>query len=106
MDTEYIVVLITAKDYDEAEKIGQELLKEKLIACVNITRGIRSLFWWEEKIDEAEEALMVVKTRKNFFEKIVETVKVIHSYAVPEIIALPIIAGQEDYLKWIDESLE
>ena len=99
----YIVVLITAKDKVEAKKIALGLLKGKLVACVNIMEGVESLFRWQGKIDSAQESLMVIKTKQKLFKKVVAKVKLLHSYQTPEIIALPIIAGSWDYLKWIDE---
>ena len=101
----YIVVFITAKDKAEAEKIGRHLVSEKLAACVNIVAGVQSIFWWENKIDQAGEVLLIVKSKKTFFKKIVAAVRAVHSYSVPEIIALPIVAGHVDYLKWIGDSV-
>ncbi|MEI7997891.1 MAG: divalent-cation tolerance protein CutA [Candidatus Omnitrophota bacterium] len=99
----YIVVLITAKDKVEARKIARALLKLKLVACVNIIDGVESLFRWKGKIDSSQEVMMVVKTKQKFFKKVVSKVKLLHGYQTPEIIALPIVAGCWDYLKWIDE---
>lgn len=99
----YITVLVTASRREEAEKIARKLLDERVAACVNIVEGVRSLFWWQGKIDEASEVLMIIKTRLDLFEKVIEYVKMLHSYTVPEVIALPIIAGNAEYLKWIDE---
>lgn len=106
MDTSHIVVLVTAKDTDEAQMISRKLLDEKLVACVNIVKGVRSLFWWQGKVDQADEALLVIKTQQARFPEIVNSVKSAHSYDVPEIIALPIIDGNKDYLTWIDESVK
>jgi len=100
----YIVVLVTAKDKQEAKRIAAALLEEKLIACANILDGVKSLFWWEAKIDNADEVLLLLKSKKGLFNKIVRCVRMVHSYKVPEIIALPIIKGYNPYLKWIDES--
>ncbi len=100
-----IVILITAKDKIEAKAISDKLLKDKLIACANIIAGIESVFWWQGKIDAAQEVLLILKSRRDSFEKIVKTVKSLHSYEVPEIIVLPIIDGNPDYLRWIDESI-
>jgi len=97
-----IVVLITAGSDEEAREIARLLLTEKKAACVNILPGVDSLFWWQGEVDSARESLMIVKTRAALFPEIVELVKRAHSYEVPEIIALPIIAGSEDYLKWLD----
>jgi len=101
-----IVVFITTKNFDEAKMISQGLLTAKLIACANIVRGVESLFWWRGKIDQAKEVLLVLKTQKRLFPKIVRVVKSSHSYDCPEIIALPIVDGSRDYLKWINDSVK
>ena len=100
--TDKIIVLITAGSEEEAHSIAESLVKEKKAACVNIVPRVDSLFWWEGKLDSAAESLLLVKTKTSLFPEIVELVKRTHSYEVPEIIALPIIAGSEDYLKWLD----
>jgi len=100
--TDNIIVLITAGSEEEAHSIAESLVKGKKAACVNIVPRVDSLFWWEGKIDSARESLLLVKTKALLFPEIVELVKRMHSYEVPEIIALPIIAGTEDYLKWLD----
>jgi len=100
----YIVVLITTKNVREANKIARKLLNDKLIACANVVKGIRSLFWWQKKIDAANEVLLVLKAKKSNFKKILKTATLHHSYDVPEIIALPIVDGSRDYLKWIEDS--
>ena len=101
----YIVVFVTASGQPEAEKIARHLLEQKLAACVNIIGGLTSLYWWEGKIDQSQEALLVIKTKKSLFKKLAAAVKSFHSYSVPEIIALPIVDGQKDYLNWIGASL-
>lgn len=101
----YIVIFVTAKDKDEAEKIAAHLVEEKLVACVNIVPNVSSVFWWEKKIDQAQEVLLIAKSKKILFKKIVAAVKSTHSYDVPEVIALPIIDGNSDYLKWIRDSV-
>ncbi len=105
MEDSYVVVLITTSSKDEAEKIASSLLKERLVACANIIGPVHSLFWWQGKIDTAQEHLILMKTRKDLFNKLSERVKALHSYQVPEIIAIPIVEGLKDYLNWIDESL-
>ena len=104
MQKEYIVVLVTAKDYTEAETISRQLLAEKLIACANIVEDVKSLFWWKGKIDEAAEVLLTAKSRADLFPDLCAMVKKYHSYSVPEVVSLPITDGNPDYLKWIDES--
>jgi len=99
-----VVILVTAANKKEAEKIACALIKEKLAACANIIENLHSIFWWQGKVDNAKEALLIVKTRKALMNKLIKKVKSLHSYKVPEIIALPIICGDKKYLKWINES--
>jgi periplasmic divalent cation tolerance protein len=103
--TGHIVVLITTSSMAEAQVIGRALVEGRVAACVNIVPGLRSLFRWQGAIEEQEETLMLVKSRGEYLPSILETVKRLHSYTVPEIIALPILAGSSDYLAWIDESV-
>lgn len=98
----YIVVFITANNPEEARKISTTLLKRRQAACVNIIPGVNSHFWWQDKLDTAEESLLVVKTRENLLPDVIKSVKKMHSSDVPEIIALPIIGGNPDYLNWLD----
>ncbi len=100
----HIIVYVTASSKTEAQKIAVAILEARLAACVNIIDGISSLFWWQAKIDSAQEALLVIKTRKALFPKLAEKIKSLHSYDVPEIIAVPIVEGDKKYLHWIDES--
>lgn len=104
MNIPYIIVLVTAKDKKEAEKISRGLLEAKLIACANIVAGVQSLFWWQGKIDSSKEVLLILKTKKNLFKKVLAQVKSLHSYQVPEVIALPLVSGSKDYLDWIGSS--
>jgi periplasmic divalent cation tolerance protein len=102
--TEYVVVWITAANEKEANDIASSLIEDKLAACVNIIKGVQSLFWWDGKVDNAQEVLLTAKTSQERFDQLARRVKELHSYDVPEIIALPIVKGSEDYLKWIGES--
>jgi periplasmic divalent cation tolerance protein len=99
----YIVIFITTSSYDEARKIAAELVAQRKAACVNIVPRVNSIFRWKGKIEDAEESLLVVKTRARLFPEVVSVVKGIHSYEVPEIIALPIVEGNPDYLAWLKE---
>jgi periplasmic divalent cation tolerance protein len=101
----HVVVLVTAPSTKEAEAIGRSLVEARLAACVNISPGVRSLFRWQGAIEDQEEALLLVKSRSDLVPSLIEAVKRLHSYTVPEVIALPILAGSPDYLAWIDESL-
>jgi len=96
-----IVVFITASDEDAAVKIARSLVEAKLAGCVNIIKNIRSIYRWEEAVEDEPEVLMVAKTRKALFDELMKKVKELHSYTVPEIIALPIVEGSEDYLQWL-----
>ena len=96
----------TTQNEKEAKKIAQVLLEHKSAACVNIIENIESFFWWQGKPDKAKEMLLIAKSKKQNFNKIIKLVKSLHSYEVPEIIALPVAAGYKPYLKWIDESLK
>ncbi len=106
METDRIVILITTGSKEEAHRIAARLLEQRKVACVNIVPAVDSIFWWEDKLDSARESLLVIKTKTAQLKEITELVKEVHSYEVPEIIALPIIGGNEDYLKWIDTTLE
>ena len=102
----YIVLFITTDTAEEARKIAEVLLEQKKAACVNIIPGVNSLFRWEGKVDSARENLLVVKTKASLLSEVINLVKKVHSYDVPEIIALPIIGGNKDYLDWIGKSVE
>jgi periplasmic divalent cation tolerance protein len=101
----YIVVLVTAKDKKEAQTISSGLIKARLAACVNIIDKVNSIFFWAGKVDWAQESLLVIKSKKEKLPKIIKLVRSLHSYKVPEIIAIPIIAGDKPYLRWIDAAL-
>jgi periplasmic divalent cation tolerance protein len=105
-NTQFIVVLVTATSIKEAEKITRALLNKKLAACVNIINNINSYFWWNKKIEKAKETLLIIKTVKKNFAQLKKEIKSIHSYEVPEIIALPIIKGNKNYLDWIVASIK
>jgi periplasmic divalent cation tolerance protein len=101
----YIIVLVTAKNKAQAQKIAGGLIKARLAACVNIVDKIDSVFFWAGKIDRAKESLLVIKSKKAKLPQIIKTVKSLHSYEVPEIIAIPIVGGDRPYLGWIDAVL-
>ncbi len=103
VEYQYIVVFITAAGSEEAGKIARLLLDSKLAACVNTVAAVDSLFWWQGKLDAARESLLIVKTRVELLPRLIAAVKGAHGYQVPEIIALPIIGGNPDYLKWLDD---
>lgn len=100
----YIVVYVTAKSTREANKIAEACVKGNLVACANVVKGMSSIFWWDGKINRENEVLIVMKSQKKLFKRIMATVKKYHSYIVPEIIALPIADGNLEYFNWIRQS--
>jgi len=96
-----IVIFITTGTDGEARRVAEALLEQRKAACVNIVPTVTSLFWWENRIDSDQESLLIVKSKASLLDEIVSLVKGIHSYDVPEVIALPIIGGNADYLQWI-----
>ncbi len=106
MKTNYVIILVTTKDKQQAEEISQLLLKERLIACANIVSPVTSFFHWLGKIDRAEECLIVMKSRDDLFEQVAEHVKLLHSYEVPEVLAVPIVEGSKAYLDWMSMVLK
>ncbi|OGJ88592.1 MAG: hypothetical protein A2268_07995 [Candidatus Raymondbacteria bacterium RifOxyA12_full_50_37] len=98
---EHCFVYITAKDKRQAKSIGKTLVRERLAACANIIEKIHSFYWWEGKLQENAEALLIVKTRKTLVKKLVTRVKKLHSYSCPCVVALPITEGNPDFLNWI-----
>jgi len=103
--TDYIVVLITTSSLDEAKSIGSSLIEDKLAACTNVIPSVESIFRWQGEVCNEKEAMLIVKTRRNIFKDLQAKVMELHSYDVPEIIALPIIDGNSDYLQWIDSAI-
>jgi periplasmic divalent cation tolerance protein len=101
----YILVLMTASSKDEAKKIVRSLLEEKLIACANMIDSVSSVFWWQDKIEEEKEVLVIMKSHQELFNKVSKKVKELHSYDTPEILALPIVDGSSQYLEWMKKVL-
>jgi periplasmic divalent cation tolerance protein len=106
METKYLVVLVTAKDDTEAQKIARAILEKRRAACVNIISAVNSSYWWLDKIESAEECLLIIKTSTSQLSNVIDLVKKNHSYSVPEIIALPVVGGNPDYLKWLENTLK
>lgn len=100
-----VIVLTTTATKREAQKIVQYLLQQRLIACANILGPVESRFWWKEKIDKAKEFLVFMKSDERLFPKLSQTTKQLHSYEVPEILALTIAAGWSPYMEWLNSCL-
>ena len=105
-ESPYLVLFVTASNIEEAQEIADGVLSRRKAACVNIVSGVSSFFWWQGKIDSAQENLLIIKTKASLLGEIVTLISQIHSYDVPEIIALPIIGGNQDYLEWIGRETE
>ena len=104
--TDKIVVLVTCGSVKEARKIARVLVEQRLAACVNILEvPVRSIYRWKGNIDSAKEVLLIIKSSLKRFATLQKAIRKLHSYDVPEIIALPIERGVGDYLAWLDESI-
>src|SRR5262245_44204283 len=103
--TDSSVIFVTTGSETEAETIAKALVEERLVACVNILPPVRSIYRWEDKVTDEREWLMVMKTTTERFSAIEKRVQALHSYQVPEVIALPIVAGAEGYLRWLRDSV-
>jgi len=99
----YVVVFITCPDMESAEKIAKTLVEKKLSACVNLVKVAKSIYRWKGKVEEAEEVLLIAKTKTSLAEQLKKEVKSVHPYQVPEVICTPVIAGLEEYLKWLEQ---
>jgi len=103
--TDLLVVYITVGSEEEGNRLARVIVEEKLAACVNRIGGVQSTYAWEGKIQTDEEQLLIVKTSAAAFDQLEQRVRDLHSYDVPEIIAVPLVRGHQAYLKWIAEAL-
>jgi periplasmic divalent cation tolerance protein len=103
MINEYIQVFTTVEKREDADRIASTVVQHRVAACAQIVGPIRSIYWWKGKMEEAEEWLCVMKTRQDLFPALEKEIKSAHPYEVPEIVALPIVAGSKSYLDWIGE---
>ncbi len=102
-DNTYMVVLVTASSQDEAANIGKRLVSDNLAACINIIPAIRSIYRWQGEICDDSEVLLIIKTRSSKLDRLMEQIKNMHSYDLPEMIALPIIKGWKPYMAWLEK---
>lgn len=98
----YVLIYITTSGAEEARRIGKRMVEERLAACANVIEKVHSLYWWKGKLEESGEAVLLLKTKKDKIKKIIAMVKKLHSYENPAVVALPILEGSEEYLKWIE----
>jgi len=103
---EHILVLCTCPSLGEADAVATALIEERLAACVNRLPGIKSLYRWEGRVTHDDEILLLIKTSADLFDRLEKTIKTLHPYETPEIIAVPIVAGSAEYLRWIEESTQ
>ena len=103
--TDKIVVLSTCESAEEASKLARHLVEARLAACVNILPGARSVYRWQGEIADAAECLLVIKSRRDLFPRLREAIAGMHSYEVPEVVALPVVDGSESYLAWLDREV-
>jgi len=100
----YLLILTTCPDIPAAERIASELVDKSLAACVQLLPGMKSFFRWQGKVENADEILLLIKTVTEKYTEIENIINSLHSYEVPEIIAVPITTGLRDYLSWIDDN--
>ena len=103
--SEFIVVLVTVGSSKEGERLARALVEEQLAACVNRIKGVQSIYRWQGQVEQSEEELLIIKTKRELFDPLKKRVQEMHSYSVPEVIALAIIDGSANYLRWLDEEL-
>lgn len=104
--TDKIVLFTTCGSPDEAERLARMVVERRLAACVNILPPIRSIYRWRGNIEESAESLLLIKTSRPRFDELSEALRSAHSYEVPEILALPVVAGSPDYLDWLEKQTE
>jgi periplasmic divalent cation tolerance protein len=100
---EFRFVYMTTASRDEAKKIGRVVVEERLAACANVIDGMESVYWWQGKLTEDREAVLIAKTRADLVPALTERVRALHSYTVPCVVALPIVDGNPAYLGWLEQ---
>ena len=103
--SDFIVVLVTVGSSKEGERLAQALVEEQLAACVNRIKGVQSIYRWQGQVEQSEEEMLVIKTTRELFDRLKKRIQELHSYSVPEVIALPILDGSESYLRWLGDEL-
>jgi periplasmic divalent cation tolerance protein len=103
--TDKIVVITTCNSQEQGAQLARHLIEQRLAACVNILTGARSFYRWRGEIEQTEEVVLIIKSRQDIFEKLREAIAHLHSYEIPEVIALPVVDGSDAYLGWLDREL-
>lgn len=104
--TEYIQVVTTTDTKENARQIARRVVEKNLAACAQIIGPISSIFWWKNNINEEEEWLIIIKSRKDIYEDLEQAIRKVHKYEIPEILAMPVVAGAKSYLEWLDGEVE
>ena len=104
--TDKIVVFSTCGSSDEAERVARHLVERRLAACVKITAGVRSFYHWQGELANEEEFQLTIKSRRDLFGALCAELRKVHSYEVPEILALPVVDGAQSYIEWMDKELQ
>ena len=105
MVTDKIVVFTTCNSQEQGAQLARHLIEHQLAACVNILTGARSFYRWKGEIEQASEVVLIIKSRRDVFEKLREAIAQLHSYEIPEVIAVPVVDGSDAYLAWLDREL-
>jgi periplasmic divalent cation tolerance protein len=103
--TDKIFLQTTCATIEEAERIARHLVDRRLAACASISAPVRSIYRWRGAVEDAQEYVLTVKTRRDLFERVGAAIRTVHSYETPELIALPVVAGSAEYLEWMDREL-
>jgi periplasmic divalent cation tolerance protein len=103
--TDKIVVLSACDSEEQAARLARHLVELRLAACVNIVPGVRSVYRWKGAIEDTAEWILVIKSRRDLFSSLRSEIAKMHSYEVPELVALPVVEGAENYLTWMDREL-
>jgi periplasmic divalent cation tolerance protein len=104
--SDVLIALCTCPNAESAERIATALVTEKLAACVNQLPGVRSTYWWQDQVQTDEEIQLVIKTTTAKLATVEARIKALHPYAVPELIAVPVVGGSSEYLEWVRRSVE
>lgn len=104
--TDKILVLSTCASTDEAARIARHLVEKRLAACVNLLPGLRSIYHWQGAVEDSSEVLLLIKSRRDLLQDLTRAIASLHSYTVPEVIAVPVVDGASPYLNWMDKELQ
>jgi periplasmic divalent cation tolerance protein len=102
---DFIVIYVTVGAAEEAGRIARALVEDRLAACVNQLPSVRSTYRWQGEVEQSNEELLIIKTRRDLLASVHKRVRELHSYELPELIALPVVDGSVEYLQWLDDQL-